>query len=649
MQFGIIVIIGLAWLVIKVFEGLSGGVSNIAQNRKNKEAFEIERSTEYSDRFIDTTKNLYERNIDIIESFTKRVTARSEDNPYSYSGRYSSKNYFFDNLTRDCINEIALAENNYNVRPNTEYLSNWKPKVSQEWQLLATEIESAFADRKKELQAEKDIITARNQAEDNERAEKERKLRMERWEQEETIKEVERNVKRYRAEFAKVKAERKDSSQLKSTRQRKEKGSLCIEDIPLILSADLHPWDELEKDLVKQPHKTKPFPSFSSKVESNKLTNLASIYALNNEIAEFNKTIEKDIQEGNEAKAFFKAIRSGYEKGEKEDVIKRFNFVIDNITVPASIPKVWDIDFDVNEGIAIVEIKLPDVVHNQVLKEVHLKRETVEKPLTIKEGKELIPNIHPSVMLRIAYEIFRNDDADKIKLLVLNGWVEFDDPATGNLTRTYTASLATTKEQIVQLKLSKLDPLSAFLGLKGKSAGKLIDIIPVSPVMSLDKKDKRFIKTKEVIGTLDAQTNLASMDWQDFENLIAELFQKEFSEEGTEIKLTQSSRDKGVDAIVFNPDPIRGGKYVIQAKRYTNTVDVSAVRDLVAVVAHEGASRGILVTTSTFGADAYAFVQNKPITLLDGAKLLGLLEKHGYKFRVNLAEARKLFPANNKY
>jgi restriction system protein len=93
---------------------------------------------------------------------------------------------------------------------------------------------------------------------------------------------------------------------------------------------------------------------------------------------------------------------------------------------------------------------------------------------------------------------------------------------------------------------------------------------------------------------------------------------------------------------VFNPDPIRGWKYVIQAKRYTNTVDVSAVRDLVAVVAHEWASRGILVTTSTFWADAYAFVQNKPITLLDWPKLLGLLEKHDYKFRINLVEARKI-------
>jgi restriction system protein len=76
--------------------------------------------------------------------------------------------------------------------------------------------------------------------------------------------------------------------------------------------------------------------------------------------------------------------------------------------------------------------------------------------------------------------------------------------------------------------------------------------------MSLDRTDKRFVPTKDVLNQLDKETNLATMDWQDFENLIAELFQKEFSEEGTEIKLTQSSRDKGVDAIVFNPDPIRG-------------------------------------------------------------------------------------------
>ena len=106
--------------------------------------------------------------------------------------------------------------------------------------------------------------------------------------------------------------------------------------------------------------------------------------------------------------------------------------------------------------------------------------------------------------------------------------------------------------------------------------------------------------------------------------------------------MTIDEKRRKMDAIVFDPDPLRGGKIVIQAKRYTNTVDVSAVRDLYGAVINEGAVKGILVTTSHFGPDAYSFAKDKPLTLLNGNELLGLLEKHGYKFRINLAEAKAL-------
>ena len=133
---------------------------------------------------------------------------------------------------------------------------------------------------------------------------------------------------------------------------------------------------------------------------------------------------------------------------------------------------------------------------------------------------------------------------------------------------------------------------------------------------------------------------MAAIDWQDFENLIREIFDKEFNVNGGEVKITQASHDGGVDAIAFDPDPIRGGKIVIQAKRYTNVVGVSAVRELYGTVVNEGAAKGILVTTSNYGSDAYTFAQGKPITLLNGANLLSLLEKHGYRARINLKEAK---------
>jgi restriction system protein len=123
---------------------------------------------------------------------------------------------------------------------------------------------------------------------------------------------------------------------------------------------------------------------------------------------------------------------------------------------------------------------------------------------------------------------------------------------------------------------------------------------------------------------------------------IRQLFEKELSAHGGEVRVTQASRDGGVDAVAFDPDPIRGGKIIIQAKRYTNTVDVSSVRDLYGTVMSEGATKGVLVTTSSFGPDAHRFAKDKPITLMDGNNLLFLLAKHGHQARIDLAEAKKL-------
>ncbi len=317
------------------------------------------------------------------------------------------------------------------------------------------------------------------------------------------------------------------------------------------------------------------------------------------------------------------------------------------MSMPDSVPRLWNVDFDKDEHILIVEIGLPDIVHRPPVKTVLLKSGAVKKPLNQAERKEFIPRVHPASLLRAAYEIFRNDITETIRLLVLNGWVRFSDPTTGIETTAYTASLMVERHNMKFLNLLKVDPVAAFQSLNGKSAGKLIEIIPIEPVLALERKDSRFVDAKEVLKALDIASNLAAMDWQDFEHLIRELFEKEFAGRGAEVKITQASKDRGVDAIAFDPDPIRGGKYVIQAKRYTNTVDVSSVRDLCAVVRKEGASRGILVTTSTYGAEAYAFANNEPVTLLNGAELLGLLRKHGYTFRIDLLEARQIQLSQN--
>jgi restriction system protein len=168
-------------------------------------------------------------------------------------------------------------------------------------------------------------------------------------------------------------------------------------------------------------------------------------------------------------------------------------------------------------------------------------------------------------------------------------------------------------------------------------------VAAVRPILDLNRSDSRFVTERSVIGDIGDRMNLAAMDWEDFEHLVREIFAQEFSGQGAEVKVTQASRDGGVDAVVLDPDPIKGGKIIIQAKRYTDTVSVSAVRDLYGTVMSEGANRGILVTTASYGPDAYKFALGKPLTLLDGSQLLFLLEKHGHKAMIDLPAARREF------
>ena len=148
-------------------------------------------------------------------------------------------------------------------------------------------------------------------------------------------------------------------------------------------------------------------------------------------------------------------------------------------------------------------------------------------------------------------------------------------------------------------------------------------MVPVRPVLDFNMVDPRFVANENVLETLDTRSNLMELTPKEFEALITNLFEKM----GLETRLTQPSRDGGVDCVAYDSRPIFGGKVVIQAKRYKNTVGVSAVRDLFGTMQNEGATKGILVTTSGYGQASHEFANGKPLELIDGGNLLYLLEQ----------------------
>lgn len=271
-----------------------------------------------------------------------------------------------------------------------------------------------------------------------------------------------------------------------------------------------------------------------------------------------------------------------------------------------------------------------------------------EKFLNKKEFTHSYDESIYQLTLSVINEIFKYDETDAIDSIIFNGYVKTIDKSTGENIRPYILSILVSKSEFNKINLSQVDVKQCFKNLKGISAAELASQTAIAPVINIDRNDKRFIESKDVVNNIDDSINIAAMDWKDFEHLVRELFGKEFSKNGGEVKVTRASHDGGVDAIAFDPDPIRGGKIVIQAKRYTNTVGVAAVRDLYGTLLNEGATKGILVTTSDYGSDAYDFANGKPLTLLNGANLLYLLEKYGHKAKIDLNEAKKILAEKEK-
>lgn len=308
--------------------------------------------------------------------------------------------------------------------------------------------------------------------------------------------------------------------------------------------------------------------------------------------------------------------------------------------IPSALVAPVNIDVDIFARIVLSNIEIPAFASFGIIKEKTKGSGTTY--VTATEQKRIRETLIHSLCIRSAFLIAKSDIGDWFDTICVNANQKWKDPATGAQKEGIIASLQATKAEILQLQLKDLDPTACFKHLKGLSTPSVENISPVRPIFVLSTNDSRVVENKDVAEAMESEANLAAMPWEDFEHLVRQLFEWEFGKNGVEVKVTRASRDRGVDAIMYDPDPLRGGKYVLQAKRYTRTVDVAAVRDLYGTVMNEGANRGILVSTATFGPDAYDFAKDKPISLVDGPNLIAMLRRHGKNFRVNLEEARRM-------
>lgn len=320
---------------------------------------------------------------------------------------------------------------------------------------------------------------------------------------------------------------------------------------------------------------------------------------------------------------------------DSEAAVQFFSAVLYASSVwPQDFPRRVSASYDANLKQLVLDWELPAFEVVPEVKSVRYMPSTDQDKETARSAAQrrgIYRDLLAQCVLLVLRDVFAADEFGVLDSAAVNGFVDDHDPATGNRTEIVLASAAVARADFDRLNLAQVSAVECLTGpLSGALSTKPDQRAAVPPA-------RRPAEASPVVVSRgsDEAPDLFTMDPIEFENLVAELFRSR----GLQAVTTVRSGDGGVDVDAHDPDPLSGGKIVVQVKRYRNTVPPTAVRDLYGTVLDTGANKGVLVTTSGFGPTSYTFVRGKPMTLINGAELLQLLEQCGLQGRLDASNA----------
>ncbi|SDK63003.1 restriction endonuclease [Streptomyces indicus] len=318
-------------------------------------------------------------------------------------------------------------------------------------------------------------------------------------------------------------------------------------------------------------------------------------------------------------------------RGDPEAVVEYFSAALySSAAWPEGFPRQVTAAFDPAARQLVLDWELPgyDVVPEaKSVRFVPSQNQDKETARPVTQRRALYREVLAQSVLLVLRQLFTADEYGTLDSVALNGFVDAPDPATGRQTHIFLATVMAQRAAFADLHLEQVDPTSCLTGaLRGQLATKPDQLTPVRPSRQPQEVGNRIVTH----GGDGDEPDLHEMDPIAFESLVADLFRAM----GMQAVTTQRSNDGGVDVDALDPTPIRGGKIVVQVKRYRNTVPPTAVRDLYGTVQDAGANKGVLVTTSGFGPGSHTFARGKPLELIAGGELVDLLHRHGLRGRL---------------
>lgn len=118
---------------------------------------------------------------------------------------------------------------------------------------------------------------------------------------------------------------------------------------------------------------------------------------------------------------------------------------------------------------------------------------------------------------------------------------------------------------------------------------------------------------------------LSGLSPREFEFLVAALYRAK----GYKVKVTSQSRDGGADIVCLKQENIVAERVLVECKHHTGAIGVPVIRQLAGVVSEMGASKGVVVASSSFTTPAITFANKTGrVQLVDFAALNKELNAH---------------------
>ena len=154
---------------------------------------------------------------------------------------------------------------------------------------------------------------------------------------------------------------------------------------------------------------------------------------------------------------------------------------------------------------------------------------------------------------------------------------------------------------------------------------------------ALDINDEDFSEeSEEEMEYLNDLEIIQEINPYSFERLCALLFKKVGYED---VQTTQKSGDGGYDGVGYLVFGLVRFKVAFQAKKYKNDnkIGPGEIREFSGTMKQQAAEKGVFITTSDFTQKAKESGLELGIELINGEKLIGLLQKHqiGYSQRID--------------